>query len=259
MDPNDSQSVFEKALKKAAESFLSLPIRPVYKTSYSLAVRYNSRQNRHEIHTNLNCEFVGNLQSQSGLPMEDCWFLALAHEAGHIELNQRCIDAQSDPADPNAQLRAIGLPLKGIKDLLLIAQCHKESAIEAYCDAKMAQAVFDFFPDQSLRLLEIIASIRQSESEKPKRFGDDYFTYPALAKALSDGAPIDPRQAASLAFMRSRQSISISKEVWLITKRSAYDSFASAKDFGAEKISSWRARRTRSPANDKEKPPPPSP
>lgn len=241
-----SQEEFEEILEQAQQDFFTEPVFPRYDTEYSLGVSFNTRSGKHEAHPTGKNAFVEKLEVLSGLSRKQCWLLALAHEAGHVELNARCLRLGLNPNNEDDQLRAIGGAVAVDNSGALIAQCHKESAIEAYCDAKLVEAIFRNHPSQASRLLEIAASIRQAESSKPHRFGDDYKTYPFLEKAISHGAPLKPEIAASLAFNASRHNSNICWDAWLIAKRVTYEHALSA----GNKLSQWRGERAKKVSND---------
>lgn len=210
---------FETALARARIAFSMNNAKPIYLTEHSFGMAYNKTELRHEIHTTLNIPFVHRLSSKASISTEDACFLALAHESGHIELNQRCVDEGVDPDYCNHQFSAIGIPLKSFKSKHFTAACHKETAIEAYCDAKLAEAIHKHFPAKANSLVKAVADIRHEDSNRPKRFGDDYKTAIVLDTVASQGFPIPPHKAAKLAFDHSQSSMGHAENLWLTTKR----------------------------------------
>ena len=212
-------NVFEAALTRARTAFHLHKALPIYDTDQSLAIRYNAKNNTHEIHTTLNISFVHRICEKTGIEIEDACFLALAHEAGHLELNQLCIDAEANPAQSNAQLSAIGIAAFGFLPKILIAECHKETAIEAYCDARLVEAIYKHFPAEANSLVKAVADIRREDSNLPKRFGDDYRTAIIFEAIVSQGFPMPPHEAAKLAFEHSQSSMGHAENIWLTAKR----------------------------------------
>ena len=240
--PDIRIDVFESALSRARTAFNLHKALPIYDTDQSLAVRYNVKNNTHEIHTTLNISFVHRVCEKTGIQIEDACFLALAHEAGHLELNQRCIDAESKPAQSNTQLSAIGISAFGFFPKILIAECHKETAIEAYCDAKLAEAVHIHFPAISDTILQAIADIRKEDSALPKRFGDDYKTAIIFETVLAQGSPILPAEAAKLAFEHSKSSMGHAENFWLTVKRPLFSDIPKSLNNLPDKLRSFRDR-----------------
>lgn len=250
---------FESVLARAQDCLFSSDVMPIYQTDQSIATRYNHERQRHEIHTTLRCSFIDRLCSKARLKIEEGWFLALAHESGHVELNQRCLDARADPAETGNQLAAIGIRTPGTVGL--IAECHKESAIEAYCDAKLASAVFIHFPGSVKEILNAIYEIRKEDSGSPKKFGDDYRTHFAIAEIIKKGMPIDAASAALTAYNSSIASMSAMQNAWLSIKLPFFQSMALFSGSTKSKLSEWRREsRLGEKANDEElKKPPPGP
>lgn len=231
------KTTFYAALARAKKSLFAHPVQLAAKATHSLAVRYDPDLGVHELHTTFASRFIDQLQDASGLGLEDCCFLALAHESGHIELNQLCVERRIDPADPDAQIEILSRegPKIGSR---FDAQCHKESAIEAFCDAKLAAAITTHFPSIAPDLLKNIRDMRRDDSKKPHRFGDDYLTYPIFEKMIADGKIIDGWSAARLAYEDSLRSMSPLTNAWLSIKRPTL-----------EKIQEWK--QSRKPPEDR--------
>lgn len=238
--PNIRIDVFESALSRARTAFNLHKALPIYDTDQSLAVRYNAKNNTHEIHTTLSISFVHRICEKTGIQIEDACFLALAHEAGHLELNQFCIDAKSKPAQSNAQLSAIGITAFGFLPKILIAECHKETAIEAYCDAKLAEAIHKHFPAKANSLVKAVADIRREDSNLPKRFGDDYSTAIVLDAVASQGFPMPPVEASKLAFEHSKSSMGHTENIWLTLKRPLFSDIPKSLNNLQDKLRSFR-------------------
>lgn len=136
----------------------------------------------------------------AGLSFDESWLLVLAHESGHIELNGRCIQENADPTDPNMQLVAAGLTntYQHRRDF------HKESAIEAFCDAIFVNQAMEILEGRWEVAVKILLKLRDSESARLGFFdGDEYATQPVLRRALASKKPINPKEAAELALKTS--------------------------------------------------------
>lgn len=221
------------------------------KTHYELAVRYNPDEHQHEVHTTLGISFVHRLCAKTSISVEDACFLALAHEAGHVELNQRCVNGGIDPADSHNQLSVIGITLSGGFSKHLVAECHKETAIEAYCDARLAEAVHKYFPNMASTLIKAVAEIRKEESALPQRFGDDYRTALIFEAIADSGVPMSPQDAATFAFENSKSVMSSAGNIWLAAKRPLLTSLPAAIEGLQNKLRELRVndKRNKPPQN----------
>lgn len=142
--------------------------------------------------------------AEKGIPQKDAWYLALAHEFGHLILNAECIKQNMNPADPNAQLAAMKLHLT-IAEKISTPSFHKESAIEAYCDACLAKIASRKFGSSWPDVLAIVARIRENDSSRFKgKPGDEYITHPILRLMLDQRTIINPSEAALFAFRQSK-------------------------------------------------------
>lgn len=131
----------------------------------------------------------------AGLSFDDSWWLVLAHESGHIELNGRCIQEKTDPTDPNMQLLAAGLT----NNYQRRRDFHKESAIEAFCDAIFVNQAMEILGGGWEVAVKTLLKLRNSESARLGVFdGDEYATQPVLKLALANKQPVNPKDAAEL-------------------------------------------------------------
>ena len=144
-----------------------------------------------------------------GLTFDEAWLLVMAHEAGHIELNGRCIEQNKDPTDPNNQIDVIGLHSRYQRK----EDFHKESAIEAFCDAFFVNQAMETLGDGWEVAVATLLMFRNSESARLGLFeGDEYATQPVLMLALATKQQLNPVEAAEIALMASisnRLSISV--------------------------------------------------
>ena len=135
----------------------------------------------------------------AGFSLEEAWLLVLSHESGHIELNDRCIGLGLDPSDPNMQMEVLGLP-----HVCERRSFHKESAIEAFCDATYVNYAFDALGDRWEVAVKILLTLRDHETAKIRFLeGDGYATQPCLQVALATKKKIDPKEAALIVLNES--------------------------------------------------------
>lgn len=148
----------------------------------------------------------------------DAWILTLAHEKGHILLNQICFQKGGNPEDTNNQLDAIGINLTEVQKKW-IPDFHKESAIEAYCDATVLMHAEEYFPTQWNLIAQEMLKLREQASAQFKRstlnqsYGDEYFCSVPIHNALQNGSSITPLQSAQIAFFSSLKNTPLHKDL----------------------------------------------
>lgn len=163
--------------------------------------------------------------NRAGLSLEESWLLTLAHESGHIELNTKCIQLGIDPTDPDMQLKAIGLG----QDVLKRHDSHKESAIEAFCDANLINQAIEMLGNGWELPVRTLLEVRNYHSSTVGLLGwDEYATQPVLIKSLSDKKGMPPSHAACIALTlslrkepRLKRMLSTTNAIGILTKNAA--------------------------------------
>lgn len=142
-----------------------------------------------------------------GLSVTDAWLLVLAHESGHLILNNNCHKVGDNPNYTDAQLKAIGFTADEIK---VISPSHKETSVEAYCDCILAQQSIALLgQDQGFQTIEKIAKLRALRSAKLLPFQtDEYATSPILFEiSHTKNIPLPtPSQAARFCLKKLEES-----------------------------------------------------
>lgn len=205
---------FESAKAIATATFMKgLPIQIERNTSRECSVEFDSLTKSHVLHTKASSAFVVSIAEIFG-NYQDAWLLTLAHENGHMRLNQICADAGAEPSNSNNQTDAMGISLNESQQKW-IPDFHKESAIEAYCDACLLQYAAKQYPNQWTDIATKLLAIRDSNSSCFKRspnearYGDEYFCSDPIRTALKIKAPILPTDAAKVAFTASIRNTSL--------------------------------------------------
>lgn len=147
-------------------------------------ILYNEKTKKTEMHINPSCPLVDFLK-KSGLTHREAWLLSLAHESGHLELNDKCLNSGDSPSSPDSQLLAIGIEA----DLRqkVNSDFHKETAIEAYCDARLAQEAVKIMGDKWSTAVGSLAELRALNSKSVGFLkGDEYATAEMLEFLLKD-------------------------------------------------------------------------
>lgn len=149
---------------------------------------------------------------REGIDPVTAWLLVIAHEFGHITLNEKCQQRQLDPWKTDDLLLAIDLTPEEIKE---IDMTHKFTTIEAYCDAFLAKeckAQFrqekGFSEGYGFVILDKIATFRRKNS---KQLGwleaDEYATFPALFQMAQQKKLMEPEEAARFCLNQLAKSI----------------------------------------------------
>lgn len=131
-----------------------------------------------------------------GVAPIDAWLLVFAHESGHLYLNDQCHKMGLHPKYANSQLKAIGFSDEQIKKT---NDSHKETAIEAYCDAILArETILLLGPTIGFEIIQKIAMLREEFSDQLGPFAvDEYATAPALFKIAAEQIIIMPPKDAA--------------------------------------------------------------
>lgn len=193
--------------------------------------------------------------NRAGLPLEESWLLALAHESGHIELNARCIQLGIDPTDPDMQLKAIGLD----QDVLKRHDSHKESAIEAFCDANLINQAIEMLGNGWELPVRTLLEVRNYYSSTLGGLDwDEYATQPVLMKSLSEKKGMDPSHAAGIALTSSlkneprfKRMLSTSNAIGILVKNAALKIKNSVSLQIKNKLNFRRENLTKTEANQK--------
>lgn len=138
-----------------------------------------------------------------GIDPIKAWLVIIAHESGHIILNHKCDQRNMNPWDSDSHLEIIGFDKIG-----RINETHKETAIEAYCDALMAKECIEQFDKElGFQIIEKIATLRKQTSKQLGFFEtDDYATYPALFEMSHNKKIMDEKDAAKLCLLTLSKS-----------------------------------------------------
>lgn len=199
---------FEKAKKIATSTFMSDKRIEIERfTEIQCSVFYDTFSASHVLYTKGCSDFVKNLSSIFN-NYEDAWLLTLVHENAHMNLNQKCVKLCLDPADSNSQLSVIGLNLTTEQQKWL-PDFHKESAIEAYCDAVLLNYAYEKYFSKWRDITQKLLKFRNTSSDKFKRdskneiYGDEYFCSEPLRVAISREEPIEETESAQIAFFAS--------------------------------------------------------
>lgn len=101
------EPAFEAAKSIATSTFMAgMPFQIERNTSHESSVEFDSLTKSNVLHTSASSHFGASMAEVFG-NYQDAWLLTLAHEYGHMQLNQMCLDADVNPADPNHQVAAM--------------------------------------------------------------------------------------------------------------------------------------------------------
>lgn len=235
--PQDNQLVedaFFEALGDASNTFLS-----------GVSVQFSYDQSRPTQTEGLDAVNINFNDSMARILLptlaswKEAWLLILAHETGHLHLNSICEANGEPPAEPDAQLRAIGIDPTS-SDFLHAADFQKESAIESFCDASLAKAAIDFLGPRWKMPVETLRDHRAKTSRKIGFFKpDEYATQPALDAILETHGKIEPGMAAEIAL---RASLLHTSKIKIAAICSANKLWGFA-DQWQKKITEWRHTR----------------
>lgn len=210
LTPRSIETAFETAKRIAAQSFMAgMPFQIERQSNHEIAVEFDSLTEINVLHTTASSPFVAEMAKVVG-NYQDAWLLTLAHEHGHMVLNQDCHAAGFNPNDTNRQLEAMGIILTSHQQQW-IPDFHKESAIEAYCDARLLQFAFQAYPQHWKSIAGKLLEIRRSNSERFERnptlgrYGDEYFCATPIETVLNQNAALPANQAARIALISSME------------------------------------------------------
>lgn len=236
-NPQDNQMVedaFFEALGDASNTFLS-----------GVSVQFSYDQSRptqteglDAVNINFNDSMARTLRPTLA-SWKEAWLLILAHETGHLRLNSLCEANGEPPAEPDAQLRAIGIDPTS-SEFLQAADFQKESAIESFCDACLAKAAINFLGSRWKMPVETLRDHRANTSRKLGIFKpDEYATQPALSAFLESDGEIEPGMAAEIAL---RASLLHTSKIKIAAIRSA-NKLSGWADQWQRRVTEWRHSR----------------
>ncbi len=143
---------------------------------------------------------------------ENAWRLVLAHEKGHILMDQKCRKAGMNPDSENDRATVLGIQRNGLIAGRL--DFHVRAAEEALCDTMMLQEAQKMFGANWKEVGKVLSRIRHAYSERlPFHVGDRYSTWTAIDRMLEDGEIMDPFQAAQFAYEKSVEATGIRKSL----------------------------------------------
>lgn len=212
---NKAKTVFEKELKIENISFLwgkNLPtevsVVEIKNGTSTLSPALKSTLASYFFHSAFDRDESNESRAISG------FLLMMAHEKGHIIVNNRCMASNSDPKSKAARAEALGLSMEnGFKSGLDV---HVHTAEEAYCDMLLLHKAKELYPSHFMEVAKVFSTIRKQHSVGLPLFkGDGYRTWPALDKAVSDGTLPSPAEAAQMAYDASVKGMGLKKAVEL--------------------------------------------
>ena len=143
---------------------------------------------------------------------ETAWRLVLAHEKGHILMNQKCWSSRLNQDSENDRGKALGIERKGLIASRL--DFHVRVAEEALCDTMMLQEAQKMFGDGWKEVGKVLSKIRHAYSGRlPFHVGDRYSTWTAIDRMLEEGKIMDPFEAARLAYGKSVEATGLGKSL----------------------------------------------
>lgn len=218
MNKKNSESAFRDALTFAKESFLKGEFFVLnFSAELDLAISFDNEKGHNVLNTNMKSSLVSYLVN-SNIKEKDAWILVLRHEFGHMSLNSHCFNLNLDPTNANDQMSVIGIALTDSQKKW-IPDFHKESAIEAYCDAQMLVYAHNHYPEHWGVICQTLLKFRTKNSSVFTRnpafqnYGDEYFCSAPIEQSLKDGLPIEPLYAAKIAFVSSIKNAPLHMEI----------------------------------------------
>lgn len=201
-----------EALNLAKKPFLKgfvFDVKPT--TAHGTGVNFDEETNTSTLFINYETSSLELLLPVVGC-WRDAWLLILAHESGHLALNSICLKNGENPADPAAQLRAIGLDKE--VSIESLADFQKETAIEAFCDVVLAREAKNILSEKWKVAVGVFRDMREQRSKKIGFFkGDEYATQPALSAFIEQDGCLTPEEAAKVALDHSiRQTSGLKKK-----------------------------------------------
>ena len=143
---------------------------------------------------------------------ENAWRLVLAHEKGHILMNQKCWSSRLNQDSENDRGKALGIERKGLIASRL--DFHVRAAEEALCDTMMLQEAQKMFGDGWKEVGKVLSKIRHAYSGRlPFHVGDRYSTWTAIDRMLEEGKIMDTFEAARLAYGKSVEATGLGKSL----------------------------------------------
>jgi hypothetical protein len=212
------ETAFEAAKGIATLTFMAgMPFQIERNTLYESSVEFDSLTKSNVLHTTASSPFVSSMAEVFG-NYQDAWLLTLAHEYGHMQLNQMCVNASANPANPNDQVAAMGIKLTETQRKWL-PNFHKESAIEAYCDASLLEYAKNNYPnhwnDIANKLLEIrnLNSVQFKRIPEQGRYGDEYFCSQPIRTSIQQRKILTKSDAAKLALQSSIENTPLPMDI----------------------------------------------
>ncbi len=143
---------------------------------------------------------------------ENAWRLVLAHEKGHILMDQKCRKAGMNPDSENDRATVLGIQRNGLIAGRL--DFHVRAAEEALCDTMMLQEAQKMFGANWKEVGKVLSRIRHAYSERlPFHVGDRYSTWTAIDRMLEEGKIMDPFEAARIAYGKSVEATGLGKSL----------------------------------------------